>query len=506
MILGKTTIKSAILLLFIFLVKSNICFAQEEEALEILSAKESYHVSNPEATQFSIGNIQLLHKGTLFYCDSAVYFEDRKLAKAYGDIHIKRGDSVDIFCKEIIYHEEEQRIEAYDSVVLRKDTVYLFTDEIEYHIQEERAEYTKGGLVVQNQDSIRSTEGVFLMQENLIEFQKNVNAKNPDQTSVSDFLSYEVNTSNLTQNGNIHIYNDSLDAKMDYLFYDASQDLIIGRGNIQAKYDNYDVISDSINIFTKDSILYAWDNIYVYDRKENFHLYSHFLKLNQKQESGIAYEDVLLYQVENIKDTTFIKGDTLYFNKKEDIEITCFPNVKLLREDVQCIADSMFLDKNKEKLYLHKDPIAWMDGQQVKADQIIFLFKEEKVDSLFLDGHVFLIQTEDSLKELYSQLKGRMMRIDMDSNRIQSSWVFGNVESLFCIKEKEEITGLHYMSGAELNLFFEEKELKEAQMLMEIEGKVTPSQKINEKNKYLSKFQLFPELQVKRLDFKRLEK
>jgi lipopolysaccharide assembly outer membrane protein LptD (OstA) len=475
--------------------------AKAQKEIEIVFAQESEFFSKPIPTRIAKGEVHLIHNGTHLFCDSVLLYELENEFKAYGNVMLQRGDSIDLVCDSLLYLGNEDLTKAFGDVVLRKDTVYLKTEELSYEITKEEAFYDKNGIIINEEDEITSQIGRFIFKENKVEFEKKVVVLNKDFTSNSEYMEYNTVSKDIIQKDDVFIKTDSSDIKMDFSFFDYDQQLVYASGNVLANYSEYQINCDSLQMFTTDSVLFAWEDIFIYNKEDKSELYSQHAYLNKIEKEGYCTDEVLMIQPEKTGDTTFLKSDSLYFYNNDGLYLIGFDNTKLFKTSVQAISDSLFLIRNKEELYLYKAPLCWMENQQVSADSMKIDMLEQEVDSVFLEGHVFLIQEEDSIRRLFSQLKGRKMDLNMDNKEMESAWVFGNVEVLFCIKEENQITGLNNMLGAELDIKFKDSEINKIKMSQNIEAKMIPLQEINEKNKFLANFSWFKEKRPKRFDF-----
>lgn len=494
--------KPFIIPLFLLL---SVLFVNQSEAqsklIEIIRSKTYTFYENPIDHHQLVGEVELRHDSTDLFCDSAVFFVDDNKFEAYGNVLLKRGDSIELTCDSLIYYGDLSFAKAKSNAYLRKDTVKLYSNYVEYYIDKKQALYKYHGKVINVKDTLDSTNGLFEFEKNTITLTKDVYSRNKDIKCHSQLLNYNTDSKYLYLEDRVKLETDSSTVYLDQATYNNQSKKIIGHGHIKALYQNYIVFSDSIQMHTIDSVLWAWDNVHVIDTLENIELKSEYTELYKQTENGLFIDSVYFRQIEET-DTMYLYADTIYMDRSNQLTtIDGYKDVKIWRKDIQSIADSIHYNQLTDKITLSKNPIAWMEEQQITADTIILQLDKKELDSLFFIGHAFMITKEDTLLDLYSQVKGRRMDVNVDDQQLKSALVNGNAEILYCMFEKNRFSGVNTMNGAKLNLFFKNKEISKVIYLSIIDGSYVPSQKINKKNRFLSNFKLHPTKKIYKTDF-----
>lgn len=490
--------------ILLFLLSLFIYDAQSQtkpKLIEIISSKTLTFLDTPAKHYQLVDSVHLRHDSTELYCDSAVFFTEKNTFEAYGNVLLERGDSIELTCDSLIYYGDDSFAKAKSNVFLRKDTVNLYSNFVEYYIDEQKASYKNYGKIINVKDTLDSALGLYEFNKNKITLTKNVYSRNEDIKCYSQYLNYNTLTKYLDLKDQVNILTDSSTVYLDKANYNNQTRKIIGQGHIKALYQNYIVFSDSIQMHTIDSVLWAWDNVHVIDTLENIELKSEYTELYKQSEKGFFVDSVYMMQIDEL-DTLYLYADTIYMDRSNNKTIIDgYRDVKIWKKDLQSIADSIHYNQFTDKITLSKNPIAWMDEQQMTADTIEIQLKNKDLDSLFFIGHAFMITEEDVPSDLYSQVKGRRIDVNVDNQVLKSALVNGNAEILYCMFEKEKFSGVNTMNGSKLNIIFENKEISKVIYLSIIDGTYVPSQKITKKNRFLSSFKLYSHKKIYKSDF-----
>lgn len=117
--------------------------------------------------------------------------------------------------------------------------------------------------------------------------------------------------------------------------------------------------------------------------------------------------------------------------------LLAYNKVKIFKNDLQGIADSLVYISFDSTLYFFNDPVLWTEGNQMTADSISMLITNRTIDRIFLVGNSFVV-SQDSLSH-FNQIKGRKMTAYFDGKAIKNVDVQGNGESIyFALQEMQE--------------------------------------------------------------------
>jgi len=122
------------------------------------------------------------------------------------------------------------------------------------------------------------------------------------------------------------------------------------------------------------------------------------------------------------KDTLFLASDTLLSTQANDTDTTrlmeAYEDVRIFKEDLQAIADSLAFISKDSLFKLFRDPILWSDTSQFKGDSIFIQMKDGGIDKIYLYGNAFIVTTPDL--QFFNQIKGKNITaffVDNELNR-----------------------------------------------------------------------------------------
>ncbi|MGB0883400.1 MAG: OstA-like protein [Flavobacteriales bacterium] len=447
------------------------------------------------------GDVHLRHDSTDLYCDSAwLYLNDNRF-EAFGNVLLKKGDSVELECQYLSYGGNQHLAKAKHQVYLKKDTVRLYSDEMHYHIKEKWASYQNGGRVINDLDTLSSQDAMFDFQTHQIVFKHQVEIRNADLRSTSEYLDYNTKSKNIQLRDDVRIYTDSSTIFLDRAKHIHYNKEIRGSGNIHAQHQHYTLFSDSVLMHTQDSTLWAWGNIHFIDSIDRLELKAQQAILEKQKQYNFFSDSVFLRQIER-PDTFYCFADTMELWGNNDLlNLEARSRVRLWREALSLSCSFLKFDESKQHIKTQNKPLMWLGEQQIVADSALIKLKSNTLDSAFFDGDVFLMMPEDDTLDLFSQVKGQHIAIDIDSNALSTVLVDANVEVLYCMFEEEKFTGINRLDGAKLKLFLHKNEISRLVYLLNIEGKMRPSQDITKKNRFLSQFKDWRVFKPQKSDF-----
>ena len=106
-------------------------FAQNDNAIELVFAKNVTNSIKHENTTVAKGNVEFKHGTTRLFCDSALYFRDKDLIHAYGKVQINQADTVNLYCDSLKYDGKTKISKLISNVRFRDKEYLLLTDSLE---------------------------------------------------------------------------------------------------------------------------------------------------------------------------------------------------------------------------------------------------------------------------------------------------------------------------------------------------------------------------------------
>ncbi|KAA8485902.1 OstA-like protein [Arcticibacter tournemirensis] len=157
--------------------------------------------------------------------------------------------------------------------------------------------------------------------------------------------------------------------------------------------------------------------------------------------------------------------------------IYAFHNVKIFKSDLQSRSDSAFYSYADSIIRCYKNPIIWTQGSQLTADTIYMQMKNRKLDNMLLQHNGFVVSAEgDSTK--FNQVKGKVITGVFKDNKLESMFVDGNAESVYYSIEDSAYTGMNRSLSSRMRLTFGDNKLKQVMFVRKPEGKFYPIEKM----------------------------
>jgi lipopolysaccharide export system protein LptA len=449
-----------------------------------------------EGEQRLIGNVVFEQNKTTIFCDSAYFYKKRNYLEAFGHVKILEGDSVTITGKKLEYDGNEKKARLRDDVVFTKlATATLYTDYLDYIRPTNMAYYFNGGRLVDSINVLTSRKGYYDVNTNMASFKKNVVVKNPDYTMTSDSLQYNSKSKIIyfrtptkveKADSSTFVYNSG-----EYDTKTKQSDLKSGYGESQ----EYKVESITYQLDDFRKIYKLRGNVVMTSKKENLIIYGQASDYYRSKGLSKVYNNAYLAKVTEGEDTLFMSADTLVAIESQDPakkRLLAYHHVKIFKKDLQGVADSVEYRAADSTIYFYKNPILWSEGNQMTADSISMLIKNNTIDRIFLDFNAFVISQDTLLN--FNQIKGRKMTAIFRNKKINRVLVDGNGESLyFALEEnkKDSTTnamGMNKIICSNILIRFKEGKVDNLSFYVQPEASFIPPHELKEEEKKLKGF------------------
>ena len=169
--------------------------AQERRKIEIEYAPfMTFDESNPDATILTRGNskqVHIKHEGIELWCDEAIYYGKQDFIEAYGKVHVKQGDTINMASKYVEYSGKTKLAFASGSVILKDPSSVITTDTLYFDRIKQEAFFENNGKVVKDTSgTITSVIGRYFMKTKKYQFVNNVILVNPKYIIKSNQLDF----------------------------------------------------------------------------------------------------------------------------------------------------------------------------------------------------------------------------------------------------------------------------------------------------------------------------
>lgn len=256
-----------------------------------------------------LGNVQIRVDGALMWCDSLYSYTDNTV-DAFGNVHIVRGDTLDMYADFINYNGNSKLAKARRNVRLIDKKMTLTTDSLDYTMATDMASYNYSGTLRDSTNVLTSVIGQYYVNEKKAYFRKNVDGTTKDYKIKSDTLIYFTDTKKVYIEGPTHIFNEKDTLYAEYGWYDSMK----GLANLTKKPRIWNVKQN----VKADSILYnkekgeglALGHAHVQDIENKIIVEANRIEYNDISKTALATDSAMLIMYSE-KDTLFLHGQIL---------------------------------------------------------------------------------------------------------------------------------------------------------------------------------------------------
>ena len=195
--------------------------AQSRKKIDILNSDEgNYNARIVANAQRLLGHVNIMVDGTLMWCDS-LYSYTNNTIDAFGNVHIVRGDTLNMYADFVNYNGNNKVAKARRNVKLIDKQVTLTTDSLDYSMTNDLASYNYSGTVKDSTNILTSVVGQYYVNEKKAYFKTMVDGVTKDYKIKSDTLAYFTDTKKVFIEGATLIYNEKDTLYAEYGWYDS---------------------------------------------------------------------------------------------------------------------------------------------------------------------------------------------------------------------------------------------------------------------------------------------
>ena len=453
----------------------------------------------PDA-QIVKGRVHFTHKGSSLWCDSAYFYQQSNSVKAFGHVRYVQGKDVSLKADRAAYDGIRQLLEARNNVVLTHGNKTLYTDSLDYDRFNDYAYFFEGGRLVDGKDRLVSDWGDYNLKTREATFWYNVKMRSGDRTVTTDELHYDtqkslahvIGPSKIIQNGSVINTSDG--------YFDSKSDRaeMYGRSTVVDK--DKEITGDSLFYNKHTGLARGLGNVVYVDKRNRNQLTGQRLIYNEKTGYGFAtghalvkdysQEDTLYMHADSMKVYTFnINTDSMYR------KVHCFNHVKVYRQDIQAICDSLVFNSQDSCMTMYRDPIAWTGTRQILGE----IIKVYMNDSTVREAHVInqALSVERIPGEKYfNQLSSKEISGYFIKGKIRRVFASGNAKAIFYpIDDKDStLQGHIYIETDTIKMFISPERQLEKIWTPKNTGVMLPMTQIPAEKLKLPEFAWFEEL------------
>jgi lipopolysaccharide export system protein LptA len=482
--------KKSVLTLCIFInLLFNFSFAQK--TVEIINANSlEFDASKGVKAKKLIGNVIFKQDGIFMYCDSAYFYSEDNKLDAFSNVHIKQGDTLHIYSDSLYYDGNTKKARVRSNIKMVDPSITLTTNYLDYDLKNSIGTYLYGGKIENKKENttLTSQYGYYYSETKYFYFKKNVTMVNENYTIQSDTLKMHSESEMIYFIGPTNILSDSSNIYCESGWHDSSKDQSFFNKNVKITNESQIIMGDTIFYEKNIGIGKIYGHAHVEDTLEKTILNGDYCWYNEKDSTTLIVGNSL-YTQQFDDDTLYLHADTLfasYDSTKKYRMLFAYYKVKFFKNDMQGKCDSLVFSDVDSTIQLYFDPILWTDENQLTGDKIIIKRNSEEVEKLDIYNNAFIIMTEDTIH--YNQIKGENMTAFFKENSLKKVDVLNKGETIYHVKEDEEIIGINKTICENMTIFLDSSEVKKITFFTRPEAVLYPVKDLTYEETFLANF------------------
>lgn len=468
---------------------------QKDERLYLLHADVLKKIPSLPNVQILVGNVAFRQENMYMYCDSAHYYEQSGSFEAFGGVRMNQTDTLKLYGDRLHYDGGTQIAQLRENVRMENRNTTLLTDSLNYDRIYNLGYYFDGGTLMDEQNVLTSEWGEYNPTTKQSIFNYNVRLANPDFTLTSDTLRYNTGTGIADIVGPSEILSDETQILSDNGTYNTRT----GKAELYQR----SLLINKDKTLTGDSLYYdrntavaeAFQNVVLNDTAQKRMLKAHYARFHEKEDYGMATRRALAIDYSQ-KDSLFMHADTLvletYYLDTDSMyrEMRGLHKVRIFKQDVQGVADSLVYSTVDSCLTLYKDPILWSGDRQILGEQIKAYMNDSTIDWAHVIHQALAVERLDSV--MYNQVSGKEMKAFFKNGKIDRTEVEGSVRLVFYPMDKDSTyIGANVSETSMLIAYMKEGKLERMIMKPQTSGTFYPLEQFPADKKYLPTFVWF---------------
>lgn len=476
-----------------------IASAQQRTIIHVERAKlQRYDTQAGRDVEKLIGNVILRQDSTWFYCDSAYLNEKTRNFDAFGNVHIKVSDTLNIYGDRMIYTGDTRIAELFDNVRLVDDSTVLETNYLIYNRFTKLARYPDRGTITSGENILKSIRGYYRSDLKEFYFADDVELINPEYTTYTDTMVYNTNTEISWFYGPTIIRGDENTIYCEYGWYDTGKDHAHLSQNTRMTTNEQLIESDQLFYDRNIGFGDAAGNVIITDTLNKLIVYGETGKIWEDEGRSFVTDSVRFLNYDN-SDTLHMHADTLFmfFNDERKAEkVLAYFGVRFFRTSIQGQCDSLAYHMIDSTLRMYHQPILWSEQNQLTADSMYIINQNGQLDSLIMHNNSFIV-AKDSIKG-FNQIKGKNMVGYFEENELDRIFVDGNAQTVYWVREEDHtLVGINLAQSSTMLIKLVDSEINAIRYFSNPNEVMYPEEELPEGDSKLKGFQWLEDIRPK---------
>lgn len=459
------------------------------------------------------GNVIFRHEDALMYCDSAYFYEKANSIDAFGHVRFVQGDTLFGYGDKLFYDGNSKfaRLRRNVRLVHGKDNpTILTTDSLNYDRIRDIAYYYTGGTIRDSLNTLRSVWGQYTPNTKQAVFSHRVHLENPNFDLTTDTLLYNTHT-NVADlvSPTVIVYEEETNIYSSRGWYNTASEesMLLDRSRV-VHSDGKSMTGDTIFYNKRTRYGKIIGSMEMADTVQKITLYGNYGEMFRDGEYGYVTDSALMVDWSDSTAYGYMHADTLYsetvpfqiqrFVPRDSVLIDsvltavapdtvwqdstyramrAFHNVRIYREDMQAVCDSVYYNQKDSLIALYNDPVCWSDENQISADTIYIYMRNGTVDYAHGVGNALAVKQETD--HYYDQMAGKEMLAYIRQNQLRQVDVNGNALTVFFPKEEDgSFIGVNTTQSSYVKLYIENQKIHHILFTSQTTGTLYPLDKV----------------------------
>lgn len=456
------------------------------------------------------GNVVFRHEDALMYCDSAYFYEGTNSLDAFGHVRFVQGDTLRGFGDKLFYNGNTKlaRLRRHVRLIHGRDDenpTILTTDSLNYDRAAGIAYYFNGGTVRDSLNTLVSVRGNYRPNTKQSVFSQEVVLTNPKFVLTSDTLLYNTDTkvADIVSPTQI-LYEEETDIHTSRGWYNTSNErsMLLDRSIVHHQEGKM-MTGDTIYYDKRVGFGEVLGQMLMSDSAQHITLTGEYGQMWEESSRGYATDSALMIDWSDTAHIAYIHADTLFTEELQysdsvlaaDSTLTdstyrrarAYYGVRVYRDDMQMVCDSMVYLGSDSTMHLYVDPICWSENQQIAADSITVYIVNGVVDHAVGVGNALCVM-HDTL-EYYNQMSGKQVIVYMVEGEVKNVDTDGNALTIYYAKEDDgDYVGMNTTVSSFIRMYVSNRKIHHMRFTKETTGILYPMDQIPEGGDRLEMF------------------
>ena len=413
----------------------------------------------------------------LMFCDSAYVFQNTKRVRSFSKVHIKQGDTLDIYGNYLFYDGLEQKVTMTGNVELVDKETHLYTSSIKYDVANKVASYTENGRITNAKNILTSTIGIYFADKKMFHFKDSVKIVNPNYVMTGDTMDYNTLSETAFFSGPSEVKGDSIYMYSERGWYDTKKDVMRIWKNSLINNKQQIIKGDSLYYEKKSGFGLAFGNISIVDTTRNVMVKGNYAWYTKKPEKFLVTDKAMFIQISK-GDSLFLHSDTIsavmVTNSagKSFRLMRAYYGCRIFSKDLQSKCDSLSYSFQDSVIRLYHAPVIWSEENQLTSDSIAIFTKNRQTERMELYNSAFIAINVDSSR--YNQIKGKSLIGYFSDNKLFKITIEGNSETIYFLVDKDGQVGVNRVKSSSIEIYVDKGKIMEIYFHQNPDGKLDP--------------------------------